>query len=112
MGIKTKLCALAMIILSAQAGLIPFFFVTDIRPDLVFVANESNDSPFIPDGPSTSDEDSSGSVCLDLEEEMLQPHSFQLIQPINHPQPSIGIHSLHIPLQGGFNGVLKPPQFV
>lgn len=112
MDVRTKICAFIMVMLSAQAGLIPFFSVTHVCHDVVFMTETSNASPFLPDDPTRSDEDSSGSVCLDLEEEMLEPHLFQITDPPDHPQPFIGINSLHSPLPGSFCGVLKPPQFV
>jgi hypothetical protein len=112
MAIKAKLCAFILIILSAQAVLIPVIFVMDVSHELTSISKESNDSPFIPDDPSTSDEDSSGSICLDLEEEMLQPHSFLIVHLTPDDQSLTGMSSFHPPLQGAVRNLLKPPQFV
>lgn len=98
--------------LSAQAVLLPAYYVMDENQTFTSISNESNDSPFLPDDPSESDEDSSGSVCLELDEEILQPHSSlieHMIQDENSSSPTVCSHFL---LQGALRNLLKPPRFV
>jgi hypothetical protein len=97
--------------LSAQAVLLPACYVMDKNQTFSTISNESNDSPFLPDDPSESDEDSSGSVCLELEEEILQPHSSLIEHMVQDSNSSPVTVCSPFLLQGALRNLLKPPRF-